>query len=227
MVELIRGLDAEHVRGNLERIRGQIADAAPEREVEILAAVKYVPSDELAVLGQAGIRLLGENRAQDLIAKKQAHPGEFTWDFIGQLQSRKVRLLLPWVRYIHSVASDSALEQLARHGTAETRVLIEVNVAGEEGKSGIAPDQLPEFLERSPVTVVGLMTMPPFAADPEQSRPYFEALRELAARHGLRELSMGTSQDYLVAVQEGATIVRLGTVLYGAGAAFEQAPKAP
>lgn len=226
MVELIRELDAELLRGNLERIREQIADAAPGRQVEILAAVKYVPSDELAVLDRAGIRLLGENRAQDLIAKAQAFPGEFTWDFIGQLQSRKVKLLLPWVRYIHSVASDSALGQLARHGTAETRVLVEVNVAGEEGKSGIAPDQLPGFLERSAVTVVGLMTMPPFAADPEQSRRYFAALRELAVRHGLRELSMGTSQDYLVAVQEGATIVRLGTVLYGGGAGFEQPAKA-
>jgi uncharacterized pyridoxal phosphate-containing UPF0001 family protein len=168
------------------------------------------------VLAGAGLEHLGENRAQDLIAKAQAHPGRFTWDFIGQLQSRKVKVLLPWVRYIHSVASESALKQLARHRTSETQVLVEVNVAGEEGKSGIAPAELPGFLERCPVAVVGLMTMPPFASSPEQSRPHFAALRELAERHGLPELSMGTSQDYLVAVEEGATIVRLGTILYRA-----------
>lgn len=214
MADLIRGLRAEQVRTNLERIRAEIAAAAPEREVQILAAVKYLAGEELAALAQSGLHLVGENRAQDLVAKAEANPGRFTWDFIGQLQSRKIKLLLPWVRYIHSVASDSALQQLARHGTAETRVLVEVNVAGEEGKSGIAPGELSGFLERSPVPVVGLMTMPPLARSPGQSRPYFAALRELAERHELPELSMGTSQDYLVAVQEGATIVRLGTVLY-------------
>ena len=214
MADLIRDLRADQVRANLERLHEEIADAASGREVQVLAAVKYLAVDELNALAEAGVQLLGENRAQDLIAKAEAHPGRFTWDFIGQLQSRKVKILLPWVRYIHSVASDSALRQLARHGTPETRVLIEVNVAGEEGKSGIAPSELPGFLERSPVAVVGLMTMPPLAAGPEQSRPYFAALRDLAERHGLPELSMGTSQDYLVAVQEGATIVRLGTVLY-------------
>jgi PLP dependent protein len=214
LVDLIRGLTADHVRGALERAREQIAEAAAGREVEILAAVKYVPADELEVLAQAGLELLGENRAQDLAAKADAYPGRFTWDFIGQLQSRKVRQLVPYVRYIHSVASDSALRQLARHGTDETRILIEVNVAGEAGKSGIAPGELPGFLERSPVPVIGLMTMPPLAARPEDSRPYFAALRELAEQHGLTQLSMGTSQDYVVAVQEGATIVRLGTTLY-------------
>ena len=216
MVDLIRGLRAEQVRTNLERIRGEIADAAPGRDVQILAAVKYLAADELGALAEGGVHLLGENRAQDLIAKAEAHPGQFTWDFIGQLQSRKVKVLLPWVRYIHSVASDSALRQFALHGTAETRVLVEVNIAGEEGKGGIAPGELSDFLERCPVPVVGLMTMPPIAASAERSRPYFAALRELAERHTLRELSMGTSQDYLVAVEEGATIVRLGTVLYAA-----------
>ena len=213
---MIRHLRADQVRANLERVRGEIAAQAPGREVQVLAAVKYVAAEELGVLAEAGVHLLGENRAQDLIAKAEADPGRFTWDFIGQLQSRKVKILLPWIRYIHSVASDSALSQLARHGTAETRVLIEVNVAGEEGKGGIAPGELPGFIERCPVEVIGLTTMPPLAASPEQSRPYFAALRELAERHGLPELSMGTSQDYLVAVQEGATIVRLGTVLYAA-----------
>jgi PLP dependent protein len=216
LVDLIRGLRAEQVRANLERIRGEIASVAQGREVQVLAAVKYVAAEELGVLADAGVGLLGENRAQDVIAKAEAHPGQFTWDFIGQLQSRKVKVLLPWVRYIHSVASDSALTQLGRHGSSETRVLVEVNIAGEEGKGGVAPGELSAFLDRCPVPVVGLMTMPPIAASPEQSRPHFAALRELAVRHALPELSMGTSQDYLVAVEEGATIVRLGTVLYAA-----------
>jgi uncharacterized pyridoxal phosphate-containing UPF0001 family protein len=158
--------------------------------------------------------VVGENRAQDLVEKAEAYPGAFTWDFIGQLQSRKVRQVLPYVRYIETVASDSALEQLRRHAPPSTEIMIEVNVAGEEGKSGVAPAELPGFLERSPVRVVGLMTMPPLAADPEGSRRHFAALRELAREHGLPHLSMGTSQDYIVAVQEGATIVRLGTSLY-------------
>ena len=216
MVELIRGLRAERVTANLERVRGQIADAGADPDtVEILAATKYVPLEELAVLAEAGLSLVGENRAQDLVAKVTAHPGQFTWDFIGHLQSRKVAQVLPHVRYVHSVASDSALAQLGRHGDENTEVLVEVNVAQEPGKSGVSPADLPGFLDRCPVRVVGLMTMPPLAAAPEESRPYFAALRELAAGHDLPQLSMGTSQDYLVAVQEGATIVRLGTVLYG------------
>ena len=208
-------LSVEAVRANLERVREEIATTGREPdEVEIVAAVKYVPVEQLGVLADAGIMLTGENRAQELERKADAYPGRFTWDFIGTLQSRKVRDLLPYVRYIHSVASDSALAQLGRHGSADTEVLIEVNVAGEAGKSGIAPAELDGFLERCPVTVVGLMAMPPLAPDPEDSRPYFQELRRLAERHGLRHLSMGTSQDYAVAVQEGATIIRLGTVLY-------------
>jgi uncharacterized pyridoxal phosphate-containing UPF0001 family protein len=203
------GLDAGRVRENAERIREQIGDA------ELLAAVKYVPLEQLGVLAEAGVTLLGENRAQDLAAKAGAHPGAFRWHFIGQLQSRKVKDVLPHVELIHSVASDSALRQLGKHGTPETEVLVEVNVAGEEGKAGIAPGELGDFIARCPVTVTGLMTMPPFADDPEASRPHFAALRELAAEHGLRHLSMGTSQDYRVAAEEGATIVRVGSVLYG------------
>jgi pyridoxal phosphate enzyme (YggS family) len=219
VVELISGLRPGVVRGNLERVRTEIVDAGRDPEsVQILAAVKYVPVEELGVLAEAGLTLLGENRAQDLVAKAEAYPGVFTWDFIGHLQSRKVKQILPHVRYIETVASDSALEQLGRHGTPETEILIEVNVAGEAGKSGIAPDALPGFLELCPARVVGLMTMPPLAREPEASRPHFAALRELAARHDLPQLSMGTSQDYLVAVQEGATIVRLGTSLYRTGA---------
>lgn len=215
MPELIEGVEAEVVRSNLERVREEIVSAGRDpEEVEILAAVKYLPEQELGALKEAGIELLGENRAQELRRKADAYPGAFTWDFIGALQSRKVRDLLPHVRYIHSVASDSALAQLDRHGTDETEVLVEVNISGEEGKSGVAPAELQAFLARCPVPVVGLMTMPPLTDDPERSRPYFAALRELASRHGVSQLSMGTSQDYDVAVQEGATILRLGTTLY-------------
>jgi hypothetical protein len=215
VVELITGLRVETVRENLERVRTEIAGTGRDpAEVQILAAVKYVPLEELGVLAQAGIELVGENRAQELVAKADAYPGAFTWDFIGRLQSRKVRQVLPYVRYIETVASESALEQLGRHGTPDTEILIEVNVAGEDGKSGIAPAELPAYLERSPVRVVGLMTMPPLAPSAEASRPHFAALRELASEYGLAQLSMGTSQDYLIAVQEGATIVRLGTSLY-------------
>jgi pyridoxal phosphate enzyme (YggS family) len=214
VAELIRGLDVARVRENLERVREQIAGSGRNpAEVELLAAVKYVPLEEMDVLAEAGIEVAGENRAQDLEAKAAAHP-ELTWDFIGHLQSRKVKQVLPHVRYLHSVASDSVLRQLERHGTPETEVLVEVNVAREEGKSGIAPAELDDFVARCPVRVVGLMTMPPLAEDPEDSRPWFAALAELAAERGLRHLSMGTSQDYLVAVEEGATIVRLGTTLY-------------
>jgi PLP dependent protein len=214
MAELIHGLDAGVIRANLDRVREEIADAGRDpAEVEVLAAVKYVPLDEIGTLAEAGIDVAGENRAQDLEAKAEAHP-ELTWDFIGHLQSRKVKQVLPHVRYIHSVSTDSALKQLERHGTPETEVLIEVNIAGEEGKSGIAPTELDDFVARCPVKVVGLMTMPPLAEDPEDSRRWFAALAELASDRGLRHLSMGTSQDYVVAVQEGATIVRLGTTLY-------------
>jgi PLP dependent protein len=215
VVEPITGLRADAVRANLERVAAEIADCGRDpKDVQVLAAVKYVALEELGVLADAGVRLVGENRAQQLVVKAQAYPGRFIWDFIGHLQSRKVRQILPHVRYIETVASDSVLAQLERHASADTEVMVEVNVAGEGGKSGIAPPELPAFIERCPATVVGLMTMPPLADEPEDSRPYFAALRELAQQHGLRELSMGTSQDYLVAVQEGATIVRLGTSLY-------------
>jgi pyridoxal phosphate enzyme (YggS family) len=206
---LITGLDAARIRDNLERVRAEIPDT-----VEILAAVKYLPLEELGTLAEAGITLVGENRAQELEAKASAYPGVFRWHFIGQLQSRKVKQIVPHVELIHSVASDSALRQLERHATPQTKILVEVNVAGEAEKAGIATAELGAFIARSPVPVAGLMTMPPFTEDPEASRPYFKALRELAAEHGLHHLSMGTSQDYRVAAEEGATIVRLGTSLY-------------
>jgi uncharacterized pyridoxal phosphate-containing UPF0001 family protein len=206
---LIHGIEAAKVRANLERIREQVGD-----EVELLAATKYVPLEEMGALAEAGVKLVGENRLQELEAKRERWRDDFAWDFIGNLQSRKLKKILPAVRLIHSVATDSALEQLGRHGDADTEVLIEVNVAGEEEKGGVAPEQLGDFIDRCPVTVSGLMTMPPFSEDPEASRPYFARLAELAGEHGLARLSMGTSQDYAVAVQEGATIVRLGTILY-------------
>ncbi len=215
MADLIQGLRTAQVRDNLDRVRDRIGAAGRDPgDVQILAAVKYLPADQLEQLADAGITLVGENRAQDLVAKAQRHPGLFTWDFIGALQSRRVAMLIPHVRYIHSVATDSALGQLRRHATPETRILVEVNVAGDPGKAGIDPLQLPEFLERSPVEVVGLMTMPPLTERPEDNRRHFAALHELAERHGLPELSMGTSQDFEPAVQEGATIIRLGTILY-------------
>jgi pyridoxal phosphate enzyme (YggS family) len=208
---LITGLEAGRIRENLARVREELPEG-----VQVLAAVKYVPLEELGTLAEAGIELVGENRAQDLAAKAGAWAGRasFRWHFIGQLQSRKVKVILPHVELIHSVASDTALRQLETHRTPDTAVLVEVNTAGEEGKAGIAPEELGAFIARCPVRVAGLMTMPPFTEDPEASRPHFAALRELAAAHGLRELSMGTSQDYRVAAEEGATIVRLGTSLY-------------
>jgi uncharacterized pyridoxal phosphate-containing UPF0001 family protein len=209
MPGLIHGLDPAKIAANLERVRAEAGD-----RVEILAATKYVPLEERGALAEAGVRLVGENRQQDLAAKHERWGDSFTWDFIGNLQSRKVKLLVPVCRLIHSLASDSALEQLGRHGEPRTEVLVEVNVAGEEGKSGVGPGELGAFIERCPVRVAGLMTMPPFSTDPERSRPFFARLAELAAEHGLERLSMGTSQDWQVAVEEGATIIRLGTTLY-------------
>jgi PLP dependent protein len=213
MPETITGLRPERVRQNLERVRERIAAAGRDpNEVEVCAATKYVPAPELPALAEGGVELLGENRAQDLLAKQELHGDLFAWDFIGALQSRKVRDVAPHVRLIHSVASESALRQLERHPARE--VLVQVNVAGEQGKAGIAPGDLRPFVERCPVPVCGLMTMPPFVERAEDNRRWFARLAELAAELGLERLSMGTTQDYEVAVEEGATIVRLGTVLY-------------
>jgi pyridoxal phosphate enzyme (YggS family) len=208
-------LDSERIRANLERVRERIAGAGGDPgEVRVCAAIKYVPVGELGALADAGVAIVGENRAQDLVEKQERLGREAfeEWHFIGALQSRKVRDVAPRVSLIHSVASDSALKQLEKHPAPE--VLVQVNVAGEEGKAGIAPGELGDFIARCPVPVGGLMTMPPFVERAEDSRPHFAALAELATEHGLRELSMGTTQDFEVAVQEGATIVRLGTVLY-------------
>jgi pyridoxal phosphate enzyme (YggS family) len=224
VAQLIRGLTVEAVASNVAAVRDEIAAACARAgrqpdDVALLAAVKYVAPEELGVLVAAGLGLVGENRAQELERKAQAGHEGLTWDFIGHLQSRKVRTILPYVRLIHSVASDSVVRELGRHGRErQLSVLIEVNVSGEQGKSGIAVADLEAFIERcrteGGVTVAGLMTMPPLARAPEDSRRWFAALRELAAAHGLPELSMGTTQDFGVAVEEGATIVRIGSRLY-------------
>jgi PLP dependent protein len=210
VAELIRGLDPARIAANLERARARAGEG-----VEILAATKYVPIEEMGVLAEAGVTLVGENRQQDLAAKRERWGDAFEWDFIGTLQSRKVRQLLPACRLIHSLASDSALAEVAKRGDPETEILVEVNVSAEPGKAGIAPERLGEFIEKAaPARVSGLMTMPPFSEDPEASRPHFARLAELAGEHGLERLSMGTSQDWEVAIDEGATIVRLGTTLF-------------
>jgi uncharacterized pyridoxal phosphate-containing UPF0001 family protein len=211
MAGLISGIEPERVAANLARIREGAGEG-----VEILAASKYVPHDEMGALAEGGVTLVGENRQQDLEAKQELWGERFTWDFIGNLQSRKVPRLLGRVRLIHSVCTDSVLERLSRHTgeIGDTGVLVQVNVAGEEGKGGVAIDELDGFIERCPIPVSGLSTMPPFTENPEDSRPYFARLAELAGERGLERLSMGTTQDWPVAVAEGATIIRVGTALF-------------
>ncbi len=222
MVELIPRIDPAFVATRLAETRAQIA-AACERGgrdpdgVEILVATKYLVADQVPLLADAGVTVVGENRSQSLL-EKIAVPGaeRLRWEFIGQLQSRKVAEILPHVRRIHSVCSDSVLKRLERHrdlARPDLDVLIQVNVSGEQAKDGVSPEDLGDMIARCPVPVAGLMTMPPFAEDPEQSRRWFARLRQLADEHGVRELSMGTTQDFAVAVEEGATVVRLGSGL--------------
>jgi pyridoxal phosphate enzyme (YggS family) len=208
-------VDAARIRANLERVRERIAAAGRDPgEVTVCAAIKYLPAEAMQALADGGVDVVGENRAQALIEKQDAAGRDtFDWHFIGALQSRKVRDVAPRVSLIHSVASDSALSQLEKHPARE--ILVQVNVAGETEKAGIAPGDLADFIARCPVPVGGLMTMPPAVERPEHNRRHFAALAELAGEHGLEKLSMGTTQDFEVAVAEGATIVRLGTVLYG------------
>ncbi len=208
MPEPITGIDPQRVRARLAEVRERCGPA-----VEILVACKYVEIAEMGALVEAGVGLIGENRLQDLEAKHARFGDAFTWDFIGNLQSRKVKRVLPLARLIHSVASESVLEQLGRHAAPQTEILVEVDLAAEQSKGGVEPARLGEFIAGAPVKVGGLMTMPPFAEDPEDSRPHFRRLRELADEHGLARLSMGTSQDWQVAVEEGATIIRLGSSL--------------
>lgn len=208
MVEMIAEIAPAVVRRNLDQVREV---AGPE--VEVLVAGKYVPVELIGALAEAGVELIGENRLADLQAKVERWGDAFTWDFIGNLQSRKVREVLPLVRLIHSVGTESVVRKLNQHADPATEVLVQVNVAGEQGKGGVEPAALGEFIDTLAVRVVGLSTMPPFADDPEASRPHFARLAELAAQHGLGRLSMGTSQDWRVAVEEGATTIRLGSAL--------------
>jgi PLP dependent protein len=193
----------EEIRERYERIKSEVGPA-----VTVVAATKYVSVDELETLAAAGVEVVGENRAQDLEAKQARYGDRFRWHFIGHLQSRKATAVSELCELCHSLASESAAKRLT------IPALVEVNLSGEPTKSGITPAELPRFLELYG-EVRGLMTMPPASDDPDASRPYFRRLRELAEQHGLRELSMGTSQDYRVAAEEGATYVRVGSVLYG------------
>lgn len=225
-------LDHNLIRANFSRVKDEVAAAcsragrAPE-EVEVLVATKYVTIEGMEALAQAGITLVGENRAQDLAAKHALYGDRFTWDFIGHLQSNKVRQILPLVRLIHSVDSLSTAAELDRRAASPAAALLEVNIGGEAGKYGIIPSEVDRFLEEASrypkVNFTGLMTMPPLAADPEAVRPHFAALRRLQSQlnqrwsgsHDFRHLSMGTSGDYVVAVEEGATIIRVGSVVFG------------
>jgi pyridoxal phosphate enzyme (YggS family) len=222
---------AESVREHFAAVRARIDEAAAAAgrsgaEVEILVATKYVDLGGMRVLADAGVRLVGENRAQDLVAKHERYGDEFVWDFIGHLQSRKTKIVLPLVRLIHSVDSVSVVKELQARSTNTTRVLLEVNIGGEETKSGVPIERVDVFLEEAAtydrVEFAGLMCMPPLGSDASSSAPYFARTRELAerlsaawrGRYTFAVLSMGTSADYDVAVREGATIVRVGSVLF-------------
>jgi PLP dependent protein len=190
------------IRARYAQIREEVGPS-----VTVVVATKYVSLEDMADLVEAGVEVVGENRAQDLQAKHRTYGDAFRWHFIGHLQSRKAPLVSELCELCHSLASESAARRLT------IPALVEVNLSGEPTKSGVTPDELPALLALYP-DVRGLMTMPPATGDPEDSRPYFRRLRELAERHGLRDLSMGTSQDYRVAAEEGATFVRLGAVLW-------------
>lgn len=197
-------MSPEAVRAAYERVRTEVGP-----QVTVVVATKYVSLPDMAVLAEAGVEVVGENRAQDLERKHAEYGDTFRWHFIGHLQSNKAKVVNARCELVHSLASESAARRLT------VPALVEVNLSGEPSKSGVAPEELPALLAAYG-DVRGLMTMPPFADDPEASRPYFRRLRELAGEHGLRELSMGTSQDYRVAAEEGATLVRVGSVLFRA-----------
>lgn len=222
---------ADHVRRQFGEVSERVVEAARQAgrtapEVEILVATKYVAADDMGVLRDAGIALVGENRAQDLAAKHERFAADFVFDFIGHLQSRKVKLVLPLVRLIHSVSTMSVVEELQARAQNPVPVLLEVNIAGEESKSGVEVSEAERFLDQAAacdkVSFTGLMCMPPLLAEPELAAPYFAQTRQLASdlsarwagRYTFAQLSMGTSADYQVAVREGATIVRVGSVLF-------------
>jgi len=225
-------LDPDLIRENFSRVKDEVAGSCRRAgrspsEVEVLVATKYISLDGMEAIADAGITLVGENRAQDFAAKHERYGDRFTWDFIGHLQSNKVRQILPLSRLIHSLESLSTAREIDRRADAPAEVLLQVNVGGEEAKYGIIPSEVDRFLEEASqfqkVNFTGLMTMPPLAADPEAVRPYFAALRRLASHlnqkwsgtHDFRRLSMGTSGDFAVAVEEGASIVRVAGTFYG------------
>jgi len=196
-------MSPEDVRERYERVCAEVGPG-----VTVVAATKYVPLPDMGILAEAGVPVVGENRAQDLVAKYEAFGDAFRWHFIGHLQSRKTGIVNATCELVHSLDSGSAA------GRLEIPAIVQVNLAGEQTKSGVVPEELEAFLASSPADVVGLSTMPPLAGDPEASRPYFRRLRELAEVHGLTQLSMGTTQDYRVAAEEGATLVRVGAALF-------------
>ena len=196
-------MDPDRIRANYEHVRAQVGP-----DITVVAATKYVAAKDMPLLAQAGIEVVGENRLQDLLTKHAASGSLFRWHFIGHLQSRKARDVGELCELVHSLDSDSAAKRLG------VPALVQVNLGGEASKSGVPPEDVEAFVECAPVEIRGLSTMPPLADDPEASRPYFRRLRELAESLGLKELSMGTSQDYRVAVEEGATYVRVGSVLW-------------
>jgi hypothetical protein len=193
-------LSPTEIRERYEKVQAEVGAG-----VTVVAATKYVSLDELGVLADAGIEVVGENRLQDLEAKHARYGNAFRWHFIGHLQSNKVKAVNRICELVHSLDSHSAGERLA------VPALLQVNLAGEETKGGVPPDEVADYLRYG---IRGLSTMPPAAADPEASRDWFRRLRGLAAEHGLSELSMGTTQDYRIAAEEGATHVRVGSVLF-------------
>lgn len=211
--------DAATVARNLAVIERRVGEACARAgrspsEVTICVATKYVDAEGMSALREAGVRVAAENRLQDMLAKQERFGDDFEWHFIGRIQSRKIPQIAAHVSMIHSLASESARDRLAGFDGQMPRVLVQVNIAGEESKEGVAPDDLPAFLAACPFPVSGLMTMPPLAEDPELARPHFRSLAKLAAANGLTELSMGTTQDFEVAVEEGATLIRVGSALF-------------
>jgi pyridoxal phosphate enzyme (YggS family) len=209
----------EVVQKNLDVVRAEVAAACARAgrsvdDVELCVATKYVDAEGMAVLAEAGVTVAAENRLQDMVTKQERFGDTFDWHFIGAIQSKKIREIAGRVSTIHSLATESARDKLADLEGLPPKVLVQVNVSGEQSKQGVAPEELDEFIAGSPVPISGLMTMPPPSVDPEDARTYFAQLREMAAARGLEQLSIGTSQDFSVAVEEGGTLIRVGSVLF-------------
>lgn len=217
----------EILRGNYnyicERIAeaSQIAGRSPE-QITLLIVTKNVPQEFLPFLQRLGINDIGENRVQEALEKSRGFEKAFRWHMVGTLQTNKVKKALTLFDVIHSL-DRLRLAEAIQKGCKEIgktiQAFIQVNISAEETKHGFAPEQVPEFLEiinraYNNIKVKGLMCMAPFTDNPESVRPYFRRLRQLAERLGINGLSMGMSQDFEVAIQEGATVVRIGTALF-------------